>query len=217
MNLYVMLSNNSLNDVDYLGLISKSKEDRISIFNKHQKENRFYLYKGNERTASFLSADTKASVFAGFYDDYRYNRMKKTANRIEKNLKDSKGRKCYEIDIYRDAINADAIYELPWYSYDKAILLTHSYYVSGGKSFLTTGEYYQDKRRVEILISNLKNVEVFGCHLSGKSGVDLSDHQVMDMVDLRFRKFKAKKCCNKPMRIQVVSASLNKYTFTEKN
>jgi hypothetical protein len=49
------------------------------------------------------------------------------------------------------------------------------------------------------------------------SGVDLSDHQVMDMVDLRFRKFKAKKCCNKPMRIQVVSASLNKYTFTEKN
>ena len=60
---------------------------------------------------------------------------------------------------------------------------------------------------IKINIAQLKNVEVYGCHLSGVTDVELSCAELVEKVVNRIKNLKPKACCTKKTKIQIVSTS----------
>ena len=117
----------------------------------------------------------------------------------------------YQIDIYTQPINMEGVKRLPWDGYKKAILASHTSYVSKNNFIIENHGIKISSRS----LNSIKNgsLNVYGCHLSGKPKGELTHAQTMERIIQYLNTLDTSdKCdCEAPYKIQLVSGNFSKH------
>lgn len=149
-----------------------------------------------------------------YYDEdiFNFNKLNKAIkNEVERinGLTDKCGRKCYQVYIINEPLNAAGIRALPWGTCSRAILMAHTGFISNKKYIIDT-RIIENGKNIMINSSELSpNVEVYGCHLSGQPNGKVNQHDLLKMIVDKLKNIRSKDACIEIEYIMLASAVMN--------
>ena len=212
-NLYVYVESAPIAHIDNLGLLGQdASESGISLKAFYESKTEYFVYTHDMGggVSSFLQsyADTNKTILDHYiYNVFCYGELLNVIAKMEEvDVND-----CYDVDVFRPALSMQGIAKLPWPGYDEALLLSHSEYIDENISYLDTGIYAPDgEYPIQVEINSLKNIRVFGCHLSGRKGGTIGVGDACTRLMKTIKEYPIIDCCRKK-HIQVVSTRSNPY------